>query len=258
MTEPLDLIVSADWLATHRDDVIVVDVRPADRYETGHLPGARNIDLYPYKILDSDPDLIAGWVETVQAAFRTLGLRNGDRVVFYEEYSGTTAARGAWLMRALSLGEGAMLDGGLSAWVSTGHPIDTDPVAIEPSDLVARLDPALFATSSDILDATHSVIVDTRADLEWMQGTIPSARHLEWIHHLRPDGTLKPVDELRAMYDQLGVEPDDEVITFCASGYRAAHTWLVLTMLGFGNVRNYAPSWGEWGRRSDLPVASTR
>jgi thiosulfate/3-mercaptopyruvate sulfurtransferase len=257
---PLDLLVSADWLADHRDEVIVVAVRPADRYAAGHIPGARAIDLYPMKILDSDPDLIAGWVESIQAAFRELGIRHGDRVVFYEDYSGTTAARGVWLMRALALGAGAMLDGGLSAWEASGRPTDTETVEVEPSDVTARLDPALFATASDVLDATEGdgAIIDTRGAVEWMQGTIPTARHLEWIRHLNPGGTLKPLDELRAMYEQLGVSPDDAVVTFCASGYRAAHTWLVLTMLGYGDVRNYAPSWGEWGRRPDLPVAPTR
>lgn len=260
MNEQPDLIVSPDWLAAHRDEVVLVDVRPGDQYHAGHIPGARHIDLYPYKVRDSDPELIAEWVEAVQAAFRRIGIRNGDRVVFYEDYSGTTAARGVWLMRALSLGEGAMLDGGLAAWVRAGHPMVTDPVATEPSDLIARLDPALLATASDVLEAARNdgTIVDTRADLEWMQGTIPTARHLEWIHHLQPDGTLKPIQELRAMYEQLGLAPSEEVITFCASGYRAAHTWLVLTLLGYDNVRNYAPSWGEWGRRPDLPIAPTR
>lgn len=260
MNNPLDLLVSADWLAAHRDEVTVVDVRPADRYAAGHIPGARGIDLYPMKILDSDPDLIAGWVETIQSGFRELGIRNGDRVVFYEDYSGTTAARAVWLMRALALGEGAMLDGGLSAWEASGRPTDTEPVAVEPSDITARLDPALFATASDVLGAAEGdgAIIDTRGAMEWMQGTIPTARHLEWIRHLNADGTMKPLDELRAMYEHLGISPDDEVVTFCASGYRAAHTWLVLTLLGYGNVRNYAPSWGEWGRRPDLPVAPTR
>lgn len=260
MTHLPDLIVSADWLAVHRDDVVIVDVRPADHYAAGHIPGARHLDLYPIKILDSDPDLIAAWAGQVQAAFRELGIRNGDRVVFCEDISGTTAARGVWLMCALSIGDGAMLDGGLSAWTRAGHPIDTAPVETTPSDLTVRVDPARFATADEVLEATAGagVIVDTRGELEWLQGTIPTARHLEWVHHLRPDGTLKPADELRAMYRELGLAPDDAIVTFCASGYRAAHTWLVLTLLGYGKVRNYAPSWGEWGRRPDLPIASTR
>ena len=260
LTDSLDLIVSAGWLAAHRDAVTVIDVRPADRYDAGHIPGARHVDLYPIKITDSNPAQIEGWVETVQSAFRALGVDNGGHAVFYEDYSGTTAAQAVWLMRALSMGEGAMLDVGMSAWVDAGHPVDTEPVDVAPSDLTVQLDPALFATASEVREAAEGdgVIVDTRAGVEWMQGTIPTARHLEWIRHLNPDGTLKPIDELRDMYRDLGVAPDDEVVTFCASGYRAAHTWLVLTLLGYRNVRNYAPSWGEWGRRPDLPVAPTR
>jgi thiosulfate/3-mercaptopyruvate sulfurtransferase len=263
VTEPLDLVVSADWLAAHAGDpnLVIVDVRPLDQYEAGHIPGARGIDLYPYKILTSDPDRIESWVASIQAAFRQLGIANGDRVVFYEDSGGTTAARGVWVMHALSIGEGAMLDGGLMAWMAAGHPISREPVEIEPSELTVRLNPDLFATADDVLAAAErddTVIVDTRADLEWMQGTIPAARHLEWIHHLNPDGTFRSREELRAMYEQLGADRDDEVIAFCGSGYRAAHTWLVLTMLGYTNARNYAPSWGEWGRRDDLPIVPTR
>lgn len=260
MTTAPDLLVSVDWLAANRDEVIVVDVRPADRYDAGHIPGARHIDLYPIKILDSDPDLIAGWAEAIEAAFQQLGICAGDRVVFYEDYSGTTAARGVWVMHALALGEGSLLDGGLTAWQEAGHEVDTAPVEVAPSDLRAQFDASHFATADDVLGAAdgNGVIVDTRGAIEWMQGTIPTARHLEWVQHLRPDGTLKPMEELRALYREHGIMPEDKVITFCASGYRAAHTWLVLALLGYGNVRNYAPSWGEWGRRTDLPVAATR
>jgi thiosulfate/3-mercaptopyruvate sulfurtransferase len=139
--------------------------------------------------------------------------------------------------------------------------VSTEPVVVAPTSLDTRLDPGVFATAGDILasiDAGGTTIIDTRGDLEWMQGTIPTAQHLEWIHHLTPDGTLRSRDELRGLYDELGLAPEDEAITFCASGYRAAHTWLVLRWLGYDSVRNYAPSWGEWGRRADLPVEATR
>ena len=35
-------LVSADWLAAHRQDphVVVLDIRPADWHEAGHIPGA--------------------------------------------------------------------------------------------------------------------------------------------------------------------------------------------------------------------------
>ena len=45
-----------------------------------------------------------------------------------------------------------------------------------------------------------------------------------------------------------------EVVTYCASGYRAARTYVVLRALGYPGVRNYAASWNEWGWHADLPV----
>lgn len=254
-------IVSVEWLAQHADrpNVVVVDVRPADQYNAGHIPGARAIDFYPLKILDSDPTVIGRWVSTMQSAFRALGVRNDDHVVFYEDISGASAAHGVWLMEALSIGHGAMLDGGLSAWPAAGHELSTEPVSVvTPSDVTVALNHDVFATASEILqdlDAGNgAVIIDTRNQLEWMRGTIPSSTHLEWTAHLNADGTLKPKNRLRELYEDIGVRTGDEVITFCASGYRAAHTWLVLSELGYENVRNYAPSWGEWGRRGDVPI----
>ena len=53
---------------------------------------------------------------------------------------------------------------------------------------------------------------------------------------------------------QAGVTPDREVITYCQGGYRAAHSYLALRLLGYPRVRSYVGSWKEWGDRDDLPV----
>jgi thiosulfate/3-mercaptopyruvate sulfurtransferase len=257
-----DLLVSAAWLAGHLDDpdLLVVDVRPAEEYARGHIPGAVTVDLYSLTILDSSPEHIESWVREVEHAFRQIDIDHDRRVVFYEDISGTSAARGVWLMHALRIGEGMMLDGGLVAWQAAGG-ISTRSAKPTPSTMTARLDPAFFATADDVLaasDSADATIIDTRADLEWMKGTIPTAEHLEWVHHLNHDGKMKPIAELHRLYDERGLVPDGDAITFCASGYRAAHSWLVLRMLGHDRVRNYAPSWGEWGRRTDLTTEPTR
>ena len=49
---------------------------------------------------------------------------------------------------------------------------------------------------------------------------------------------------------------DREVVTYCQGGYRAAHAYLALRILGFPHVRNYTGSWKEWGDRLDLSVSS--
>ena len=52
----------------------------------------------------------------------------------------------------------------------------------------------------------------------------------------------------------IGVTPDREVVTYCQGGYRAAHAYLALRLIGYPRVRTYLGSWKEWGDRDHLPV----
>ena len=78
--------------------------------------------------------------------------------------------------------------------------------------------------------------------------------HIEWTNNLDADGAFKPAADLRAMYEAAEITPDREVVTYCQGGYRAAHSYLALRLLGYPRVRNYTGSWKEWGDRDDLPI----
>lgn len=60
--------------------------------------------------------------------------------------------------------------------------------------------------------------------------------------------------ELKSLYQQAGITPDREIVVYCQGGYRSAHTYLALKLLGYPRVRNYLGSWKEWGDREDLPI----
>ena len=62
---------------------------------------------------------------------------------------------------------------------------------------------------------------------------------------------MKRNESLSSLYK---LSKDDEIITYCQGGYRAANSFLALKKLGFKNVKVYVDSWGEWGNRLDLPV----
>jgi thiosulfate/3-mercaptopyruvate sulfurtransferase len=70
------------------------------------------------------------------------------------------------------------------------------------------------------------------------------------------DGTFKSADELRAIYEgEIGLSPEQDVITYCRIGERSSHTWFALTkLLGYETVRNYDGSWTEWGNSVRLPI----
>lgn len=86
-------------------------------------------------------------------------------------------------------------------------------------------------------------------------GHIPGAENIPWAQAIKEDGTFKPKEELEAMYNNKGITPEKEVITYCRIGERSSHTWFVLKyLLGFPKVKNYDGSWTEWGNMIANPI----
>ncbi len=254
-------VVTVPWLQSHlgQTNVRLIDVRSATDYAAGHIPGAFHSDLHALVLADSAPASIAAFDAALAAEIRRLGIQTGERVIFYEDFSGTSAARGVWLLDYAGLGNGALLDGGLGAWQAAGGELVRAAAVPTPSTIELHPDRSVLATVDELAtpprNGSPPLPLDTRNDVEYAAGTIPNSVHVEWSRHLRPDGTLRPPTELRALYAAAGIEPagDRDVVTFCGSGFRAAHSYVVLRALGVPRVKNYAPSWNEWGRRPDLP-----
>ena len=97
------------------------------------------------------------------------------------------------------------------------------------------------------------VDVDTKA---YDAGHIPGAASVPWSTAVKPDGTFKDIDELRAIYLQgARVDSGKPTIAYCRIGERSSHTWFVLKyLLGLSDVRNYDGSWTEYGSMVGLPI----
>ena len=75
-----------------------------------------------------------------------------------------------------------------------------------------------------------------------------------WASNFNEDGTFKSSEELKAIYQDVGVLPDQCVITYCNEGLHAAPPWFVLTqLLDFKDVRLYDSSMAEWAK-SEYPL----
>jgi thiosulfate/3-mercaptopyruvate sulfurtransferase len=244
---------------------LIIDLRPAETFAAGHLPGAVHLDLWGVSLVDTDPGPLKAFMWIVDHLFNLRGVEASTPVVVYEDNSGMRAARAFWFLEYFGHEHVRVLDGGFAAWTAARLPVTTEAAAPPKSTWTGTPHGETIATWRDVRDRlgrSDTVVIDTRSDGEYRGtnvrakrgGAIPGAVHIEWTRNLGADGAFKPADELRKMYEAAGVTPDKEVITYCQGGYRAAHAYLALRLLGYPRVRNYTGSWKEWGDRDDLPV----
>ena len=92
-----------------------------------------------------------------------------------------------------------------------------------------------------------------RGDLR--AGHIPWAANVPAAELYRTDLTMKSPEDLRAMLEDVGVTEGSKAITYCGVGISASALLFACVRAGVEDVRLYDPSWEEWGRDPDKPIA---
>lgn len=256
-----------DLCARMRDDALVIlDVRRGERFASGHIEGARNFSVYGINTYDTDPAPLGSFVKMWAFQLALAGITREHTVLVCGERSDEPAARAGWFLDWLGHPHAALLDGGVQAWSATGGALTRDASAPTATRYEPDLRAQRVATWRDVRDAIDdpdALILDTRSDEEWFgrdargtarAGAIPGAVHQEWTAHLDAHGCLLPADTLRERFEAIGVTPGREIIAYCNTGYRSAHAYIALGLLGYPRVRNYVGSWQEWANRPQCPV----
>ena len=247
---------------------LVLDLRPPEAYTAGHIPGAIHIDLWGVSLIDTDPAPLKAFMWMIEHVLATHGVTAATPIVVYDDQSGMRAARAFWFLEYFGHPNVRLLDGGFTAWAAAGFEATRDATAPPPQstpEWTGKPQDHTLATWREVRNALgrpDTVILDTRSEGEYCGttirakrgGAIPGAVHIEWTRNLTAAGDFKPARELKKMYEDAGVTPEREVITYCQGGYRAAHSYIALRLLGYPRVRAYVGSWKEWGDREELPV----
>jgi thiosulfate/3-mercaptopyruvate sulfurtransferase len=272
-----EVLVELPWVMDNLNDpqvrIVEVNYNPNSNYLIAHIPGAVLID-WGRDI--SDPlskDILTK--EACETLLQNIGVNNHTTLTLYSDFSNLFATFAFWVFKYYGFQDVRLINGGRRKWLEEGLPVSTEIPsyprgnfrASEPDKSIRVLMPYV----REVLGSQDKILVDVRSPEEYTGevvappefpaehamrgGHIPGAINISWNKVVNRDGTFKSADDLKKLFDSVGITPNKEVITYCRIGERSSHMWFVLKyLLGYHNAKSYDGSWMEWGNVIGNPI----
>lgn len=259
--------VNAATLQENLANVLVIDARAEKEYKSGHVPGAINITWQMLSNM-APKQGETGWgvilgKEELGAKLGSFGIDGTKDIIVYNDPKGLgEEGRVFWMLKVAGIENVKMMNGGYPAWTELKGETSKEVPTITPVQFVIEnYDSARIATTEDVKAGLGKVkLIDTRSPEEYKGesnhgenykgekalGRIPGAIHLQYSDLYNVDGTIKSIADLQGTFTALGLQPEDEIITYCTVGIRSGFTAEIMRMAGYTKARNYNASFSEW------------
>lgn len=272
---PASLVVSAEWVASHRTDPGVVLLHVGERagYEREHIPGARYIS---FEDVARRGEAVGGNTlemlppEELRANLERFGVSDDSRiVVYYADEWVSPATRVIFTLDWFGLGDRTtLLDGGIDAWKRRGLPLTSDVQAVPNGKLSSRTPRSIIVDAAwvranapgkgiALVDARAPVYYDGPKHGEHRPGHIPGAVNIPFTVLADDSLRLTSLAALRERFRAAGVKHGDTVVAYCHIGQQATAVLFAARALGH-EVKLYDGSFDDWSRRTELPVETSR
>ncbi len=268
-------LVTVQWVEEHLDDpkVVLVEVdEDTSAYDKGHIQGAIKLDW----TTDLQDQVRRDFVNKQQfeELLSSRGVGNDHTVVLYGGNNNWFAAYAYWYFKLYGHQDVKLMDGGRKKWELESRELTDQAPSRETTTYTAsEQDTSIRAFRDDTVAAIGvQNLIDVRSPDEYAgrllapahlpqeqaqrAGHVPTSLNVPWSKNANDDGTFKSDEDLRKLYDEVGIDDSLDTIALCRIGERSSLTWFVLNeLLGFKNVKNYDGSWTEYGSLVGVPIA---
>jgi len=252
----VDLVTAKECMARSKENssVVFIDANKPKNYEVSHFKGAINInhmDLY-------QPGDIEGLIkspEELAAFFGAKGISENSEIVIYDDGSQKYSTRIYWILKYIGATNVRILHKDLDQCRAARVTLTADPAKLAPVKFTPTVHPEVFATLEEVksrIGQPGVALVDCRTPEEFngvkdSEGHLPGAININHLDFLTENGAFKPLEELKALAEKMGITPDKEVILYCKTSVRAAVGFVAFkNILGYQNVRVYDGAYVEW------------
>jgi thiosulfate/3-mercaptopyruvate sulfurtransferase len=230
------------------------------KFEEAHIPGAVYFDQDSIRNKNSAHSL--GLLSPAAFAdhMKTLNLPNdGSLIVVYDQYGLISGAR-VWFLLRYYYGYQfvSFLDGGFPKWTQERRPVTTGPNPDPPEAKAAFYQLASHLEYVTHVEEVKSIVAELKAGERNKQiwdprnpakvtgSLIPGSTCIFYRDLLDVDGTFRPAQEMAEILTKQGLDLNRPVVVSCNRGVVSCAAYLILTLLGKTDVKNYMGSWIDW------------
>lgn len=262
------VLIDTDWLEKNmnKKGLVIIDTSDHTQHLRFHIPGAIHID---YSEITYKPKRSKVSVQVPNDYFIKLlgqrGINNNSHVVIYDDMGGLHSGRLFWQLEQIGHKNVSVLNGGLVKWILEGRKITNRPTkpatAVYKPNTSGQFD---NLATIEMLSNKQPLLIDARTKDEYIghpkyprTGHVPGAHHWDWQENVNFDNgfTVKTSAQINKQLNKINLKSkDQEVITYCRSGHRAAQTYLTLRSMGFKNVKLYDGSMAEYSQNKKAPL----
>ena len=266
-------LVSTEWLEQNLKKVRVLDGswhmpninrNAFEEFNNKHIENAAFFDLDKNSNQNSSfPHMLPNrnaWEKTISE----LGIKNSDHIIIYDNSDVISSCR-IWY-NFLYFGHNpnlvSVLDGGLKKWLMDNKKISNLVAKFPISSYLAKENSSMVLEKNQIdlnIQNKKFELIDARSKERFLglqpeprkelrSGNIKGSKNIPFVDLInKDDSTFKNKKQIKSIFNQLNLDPTNNIAFTCGSGVTACVLGLANSIVSGRNPLIYDGSWSEYG-----------